>query len=190
MSFPRNFHIFERSKGCEILNQPIRSLSLIRACVLNRFSRVWLCGPMDYSPSGSSVHEFSRQEYWSGLPFPSPGDLPDPEIKQASLMSPASAGRFFTTNATWKAHIHRLWPNERADLKRLYTVWFQLQDILEKAKPCQKQKDEWLPGTGREEDWTGGAQVISRYQNYCVCYCHREYIHDITSLSKSINRWT
>ena len=38
---------------------------------------------------------FSRQEYWSGLPFPSPGDLPDPGIKLRSLASPASAGRFF-----------------------------------------------------------------------------------------------
>ena len=34
--------------------------------------------------------EFSRQEYWSGLPFPSPGDLPDPEIKPTSPVSPAS----------------------------------------------------------------------------------------------------
>ncbi|KAM7230968.1 hypothetical protein CapIbe_018458, partial [Capra ibex] len=34
---------------------------------------------------------FSRQEYWSGLPFPSPGDLPDPGIDPASLMSPALA---------------------------------------------------------------------------------------------------
>ena len=38
--------------------------------------------------------EFSRQEYWSGLPFPPPGDLPDPGIKP---VSPALAGRFFTT---------------------------------------------------------------------------------------------
>ena len=40
---------------------------------------------------------FPRQEYWSGLPFPSPGDLPDPGIKPSSPVSPASAGRFFTT---------------------------------------------------------------------------------------------
>ena len=46
---------------------------------------------------------FSRQEYWSGLPFPPPGDLPDSEIKLKSLMSPALAGRFFTTNTTWDA---------------------------------------------------------------------------------------
>ena len=39
---------------------------------------------MDYSPQGSSIMEFSRQEYWSGLPFPSPGDLPDPGIKPGS----------------------------------------------------------------------------------------------------------
>ena len=41
--------------------------------------------------------EFSTQEYWSGLPFPTPGDLPDPGIEPASLASPALADRFFTT---------------------------------------------------------------------------------------------
>ena len=45
---------------------------------------------------------FSRQEYWSGLPCPPPGDLPDPGIKPASLMFPALAGGFFTTNTTWE----------------------------------------------------------------------------------------
>ena len=43
---------------------------------------------------------FSRQEYWSGLPCPSPGDLLDPGIELASFMSPAVAGGFFTTSAT------------------------------------------------------------------------------------------
>ena len=46
---------------------------------------------------------FSRQEYWSGLLFPSPGDLPDPEMEPTSLVSPALAGRFFTINITWEA---------------------------------------------------------------------------------------
>ena len=46
---------------------------------------------------------FSRQEYWSGLPRPLPGDLPDSGIKPQSLMSPALAGRFFTISATWEA---------------------------------------------------------------------------------------
>ena len=48
--------------------------------------------------------EFSRQEYWSGLPFPPPGDLPNPGIKPASLMSPALGGGFFTISATWEVH--------------------------------------------------------------------------------------
>jgi len=42
---------------------------------------------------------FPRQKYWSGLPFPSPGDLPDPEMEPASL---ALAGRFFTTEPPGK----------------------------------------------------------------------------------------
>ena len=46
----------------------------------------------------------SRQEYWSGLPCPPPGDLPNPGIEPASLESPASAGGFFTTSVTWEAH--------------------------------------------------------------------------------------
>jgi len=41
--------------------------------------------------------EFSRQEYWSRLLFPAPGDLPDPGIEPASLASPVLAGSFFTT---------------------------------------------------------------------------------------------
>ena len=47
---------------------------------------------------------FFRQEYWSGLVCPPPGDLPDPGFEPKSLMSPALAGRFFTTSATWEAH--------------------------------------------------------------------------------------
>ena len=45
---------------------------------------------------------FSRQEYWSWLPCPSPGDLPDPGIKPASLAFSVLAGGFFTTSTTWE----------------------------------------------------------------------------------------
>ena len=45
-----------------------------------------LCDAMDYNLPGSLSMEFSRQEYWSGVPFPSPGDLPDPGVE---LRSPA-----------------------------------------------------------------------------------------------------
>ena len=53
-----------------------------------------LCDSMACSPPGSSVLGFFRQEYWSGLPFPPPGDLPDPGIE---LVSPALADGFVTT---------------------------------------------------------------------------------------------
>ena len=43
-----------------------------------------LCDPMDHNLPGSSVQGIFRQEYWSGLPFPSPGDLPDPGIEPGS----------------------------------------------------------------------------------------------------------
>ena len=48
---------------------------------------------------------FSRQKYWSGLSFPSPGDLPNPGIEPASVASPALAGSSFTTSTTWEALI-------------------------------------------------------------------------------------
>ena len=46
---------------------------------------------------------FSRQEYWSGLPCLSPGDLSDPGIEATSLASSALAGGFFITSTTWEA---------------------------------------------------------------------------------------
>ena len=45
---------------------------------------------------------FPRQEYWRGLPFPTPGDLPDPGIEPTSLASSALAGGFFTTEPPGK----------------------------------------------------------------------------------------
>ena len=53
---------------------------------------------------------FSRQEYWCGLPCPSPGDLPNPGIELASLAGPALAGGFFTSSVTWEAPIFRPTP--------------------------------------------------------------------------------
>ena len=78
---------------------------LVHPCMhAHRFSRVLL-----FETLWTIAHQaplsmgFSRQEYWSGLPCPLPGDLPDPGIESVSLMSPALIGRFFTTGATWEA---------------------------------------------------------------------------------------
>ena len=52
---------------------------------------------------------FSRHEYWSGLPCPPPRDLPNPGPEPTCLMSPALAGGFFTTSATWQTQISSSW---------------------------------------------------------------------------------
>jgi len=73
--------------------------------LLSHFSHVWLfVTPRTVAHQTPLSMIFSRQEYWSGLPFPSPEDLPNTGIKPASLRPPALAGRFFTTSATWEAH--------------------------------------------------------------------------------------
>ena len=73
----------------------------MRVCC--HFNRVWLFAtPWTAAHQASPPMGFSRQEYWSGLAFPSPRDLPDPGIKPTSLMPPALAGRFFTTSTTWE----------------------------------------------------------------------------------------
>ena len=72
--------------------------------MLCNFSHIWLCvTPWTVARQASLSIGFSRQEYWSGLPFSSPGDLLDPGTEPASLVSPALAGGFFTTSATWEA---------------------------------------------------------------------------------------
>ena len=58
--------------------------------------------PMNCSPPGPSAHGI-LQEYCSGLPCPPPADLLNPGTEPTSLTSPALAGRFFTTSASWKA---------------------------------------------------------------------------------------
>ena len=80
------------------------SLSTHQACVLSHFSCVQLFATLWTTHQAPLSMGFPRQEYWSGLSFPPPGDLPDPGMEPASLMSPALAGGFFfTTSATWEA---------------------------------------------------------------------------------------
>ena len=67
----------------------VHAFGCLLLCVQSLQSCLTLCDPMDCSPPGSSVHGFSRQEYWSGLPFPPPGDLPHAGIEPESPASPA-----------------------------------------------------------------------------------------------------
>ena len=74
-------------------------------CCLVAQSCPTLCNPMDCSPPGSSLLGILQQESWTGWPFLLPGNLPDPGIKLAPPVSPALAGRFFTTEPPGKHYL-------------------------------------------------------------------------------------
>ena len=77
----------------------------MHACMLSCFSQVQLCAiPWTVAHQAPLSMGFSRQEYWSGLPCSSQGDLPHPEIVSASLKSSVLAGRLFKASATREAH--------------------------------------------------------------------------------------
>ena len=113
----RSSNIRSRRPGTPVLVHGIEQQKSGSQCshvcdgVLQRgshFSHVQLCViPWTAARQAPLSMGFSAQEYWSGLPFPPPGNLPDPGIKPTFLASPSSAGRFFTTSTTWEApHIH------------------------------------------------------------------------------------
>ena len=83
-----------------------RTLILQDQCMcVSYFSRVqFFATPWTVVYQAPLFMGFSRQEYWGGLPFPSPGDLPDQDIKHPSTVSPALASGFFTSSVTWEAH--------------------------------------------------------------------------------------
>ena len=70
------------------------------ACVLSHVQ--FFATPWTVAHQAPLSVELSRQGYWSGLPFPPPGDLPYPRIEPAALASPALVGDFFTTVAPGK----------------------------------------------------------------------------------------
>ena len=121
-------------------------------CMLSRFSHVWLFAtPWTVARQALSMG-FSRQEYWSGLPCPPPGDLPDPGIKPASLMSPSLAGEFFTTSTTWEA------------LNQLSVYIYPLPPESPSHRPCSTP-----PGYHRTPSW---APVLYRSFPLAVCFTH------------------
>ena len=83
-----------------------------KACALSHvhlFVTLWTAACQTPLPM-----EFSRQGYWNGLPFPPPGDLPDPGIDPKSPASPALAGRFFTTEQPEK-------PSRKSNASQMYS---------------------------------------------------------------------
>ena len=107
-------------------------LHLLWACVLSPSGdswRIWLrVTPWTVARQAPLFLEFSRQESWSRLPFPTPGDLPDPAIEPQSLASPALAGRLFTTSATWEA------PKIFYLLSRIHTLRYPIGMVIRITK--------------------------------------------------------
>ena len=103
--------------------------------------------------------EFPRQEHWSGSPFLSPGNLPDPGIKNASPLSPALVCGLFTNSVTWEAHTYNI-----------YNVWICMKG-LSKTMPFELIPKQIYKGSkvnhvtslgedlkDRRSRWTKGTQ--------------------------------
>ena len=102
-----------------------------------------LYDPMDYSLSGTSVHGFSRQEDWSGLPCPPPGDLPNPGIKQGYPASQVdSLPAELPEKPSISAHTIRCYSAfKKSDILTLATTWMKLHNIMQ-SEISQYQKDK------------------------------------------------
>ena len=88
-----------------------------------------------FATPGSVLHQapvtmrFSRQEHWSGLPFPSPGESSWPGDKLMSLVPPALSGRFFTCSATWEALSYITWMPSKDGIP-LYIATYRICNSL------------------------------------------------------------
>ena len=97
-----------------VLRSEKLAIFILCACMLSHFSHVQLfatlCTVAGQAPLSMG---FSRQEYWSGLPCPPSGNLPNPGMEPTSLTSPVLTGRFFTTSTTWEAPSSQVFPDGR-----------------------------------------------------------------------------
>ena len=136
--------------------------------MLSCFSRVQLFDSQLFETLMDCSHQvplsigLSRQEYWSGLPFPPPGNLPDPGIEPASLTSPTGAGGFFTTvTCAWSLIVfhslrhHRLYPS------RFLCPWGFFKQKYWSGLPCPPPGD--LPNPGIKPGLPHCRQIL-----YCL----------------------
>ena len=104
LSVKRKFMLKKKkavSTSVQCLSSELTPISFLSACTLSCFSHVRVLATLRTVAHQTRVSTgVSRQEYWSGLPCPPPGDLPNPRIKPPFLASRTLAGRFFTTGAT------------------------------------------------------------------------------------------
>ena len=149
---PSGWKLFFKNTMCNVV-----PYFVLYACMLSCFSCVRLfVTPWIVTHQAALSMGFSKQEYWSRLPCPPPGDLPNPGIESMSLMSPALAGGFFTTNTMWEAHfmvwLALNWKNKlspRCDPGNILTIdlTVYLQQIQEPA-PYDLSQSILIKGKG------------------------------------------
>ena len=128
-------------------NPPAQQLTATFLVDVQSQSHAWLFETPWTAPRQAPLSmEFARQEYWSGLPIPSPGDLPDPGIKPVSLVSPALAGRFFTPEPPGKpnSNIRRCWKPLLTDHGSLSSLIDIFQCRLWHPQPAARDRDHRL----------------------------------------------
>ena len=100
-------------------------------------SRLVLCNPLDWGLPASSVHGTSRQEYWSGSPFPPSGDLPYPGMEPVSLMSPASQADSLALSHLGSSNTPITFPKCSCDLCLPSTPESRYAPIISGSMPLQ-----------------------------------------------------
>ena len=141
------------------------------ACVLSRFSHVqffvtlWIIACQDSLSMG-----FSRQENWSGLPCPPPGDFPDPGIEPVTLSSPALAGGF--SSATWgKPWLSQIYSNRCNAVSEMFSQYTCLWEGLTWSRKQTIIKNLIIT-LGEEENL-----ALFHVCNYKLLYLSYYYLH-------------
>ena len=125
-------YLFDSQKRLLMTTHPKMNSSNLwwgsHACVLSHFSHVWLLETLwtVACQVPLSMLLFSRQECWSGLPWPPPGDLPNPGIKPVSPVTSYIAGEFFTTEPQGKAQ------GSHKETQSSYLPWYPSAAFHEK----------------------------------------------------------
>ena len=159
-------------------------------CVFSCFNRIrHFATPWTVARQAPLSMGFSRQEYWSGLPWSPPGDLPDPGIESQSLMSPAWTGGFFTARATWRS----------LSLKSLYSIiWWskQHQALKEDSQPGETLPPPpwdiwWYPDAFCCFQWERA--LLDRDQEGCQATCNAQdrllYCKNLAQNVSSFTAW-
>ena len=153
--------------------------------MLSCFSHIWLFTTLwtVVARQAPLCMGFSRQEDWSGLPCPPPGDLPDSGIEPTSLMSPALAGGLFTTSATWETHtFSKSWLFTYSWLQKIgvstrktRACGQRMSPLISVNKGCKTLRHSSLPPSHPDgtEQWLRGEADRLPLQWLCALRGHR-----------------